>query len=151
MYKDKRMVDVITEITIQAPIAEVWDYTANPDHAPEWYVNIKSAVWKTPKPLRVGSQVSFVAQFLGKKLNYTYEFKELVPRQKLVMQTAEGPFPMETTYTLKKIDEHTTRVTLRNKGIPTGFIKIVSPFMAAMMRNANKKDLIKLKKIIESK
>lgn len=143
------MVDVVTEIIICKPIDIVADYAANPDHAPEWYANIKSADWKTPKPLTVGSKVAFVAHFLGRKLAYTYEFIELIPRQKLVMRTAEGPFPMKTTYTWTAIDDQTTKMTLQNKGNPTGFKKLFAPFIATMMRKANKKDLLDIKKIIE--
>jgi uncharacterized membrane protein len=145
------MVDVFTEIIVNKPLDIVADYAANPDNAPEWYVNIKSADWMTPKPLAVGSQVAFVAYFLGRKLAYTYEFVELIPRQKLVMRTAEGSFPMETTYTWTAIDDKTTKMTLRNKGNPTGFSKLFASLMATMMRKANTKDLINIKKILENK
>jgi hypothetical protein len=112
------MVSVLTEITINKSLDTVADYAGNPDNAPEWYVNIKSAEWKTAKPLVVGSQIAFVAHFLGRKLAYTYETIELIPQRKLVMRTAEGPFPMETTYTWTAIDANTTKMTLQNKGYP---------------------------------
>lgn len=143
------MVTVFTEITINKPFDIVANYATNPDNAPEWYVNIKSVDWKTPKPLRVGSQVTFKAQFLGRQLVYTYEFVEYVPGQKLVMRTAEGPFPMETTYTFETVSNDKTRMTLRNAGEPSGFSKIFAPLMAVMMKKANKKDLELLKQILE--
>ena len=43
--------------------------------------------------------MDFVARFLGRRLAYTYEVVDLVPGERLVMRTADGPFPMETTYT----------------------------------------------------
>ena len=143
------MVDVLTQIDINAPLAKVSEYAANPDNAPEWYVNIKSAKWKTPKPLKIGSKVAFIAHFMGKQLAYTYEFTEYVPGKKLIMRTAEGPFPMETIYTWEALNEHTTRMTLRNRGNPSGFSKIFAPFMAMMMRKSNEKDLKNIKRILE--
>ena len=145
------MINVSTEIVINKPISIVADYAANLDNTPKWYVNIKSAHWKTSKPLAVGSQVAFVAHFLGRKLEYTYEVVELIPQKKLVMRTAEGPFPMETTYTWTAIGDTSTKMTLQNKGNPTGFTKLLKPFMAKMVRRATTKDLINIKKIIESK
>ena len=144
------MVDVKTEIIIHCPIQKVAQYASNPDNVTEWYVNINEVNWKTPKPLKVGSKVAFKAKFLGKELAYTYEFVELIPEQKLVMRTAEGPFPMETTYTWTAIDEKTTKMTLRNAGSPSGFSKLFAPFMAMMMRKANNKDLKLIKKILEN-
>jgi uncharacterized membrane protein len=143
------MVDVFTEINIKRPISEVSAYASNPEHAPEWYINIQSAEWKTDKPLRIGSQIAFKANFLGRELAYVYEIMELVPGEKLVMKTANGPFPMETIYTWNKINDNHTRMTLRNRGVPTGFSKIFSPFMAPMMKRANMKDLRKIKEILE--
>jgi hypothetical protein len=142
-------VDVLTEIVIDRPRERVAAYAGDPSNAPEWYVNIKSVEWKTPPPLAVGSRVAFVARFLGRRLAYTYDFVEWVPGVKLVMRTAEGPFPMETTYTWESAGEGRTRMTLRNRGEPAGFSKIVAPLMAAAMRRANQKDLARLKALLE--
>lgn len=143
------MVDVITSIIIQAPLPEVAAYAANPDNAPEWYANIKSAEWRSSKPLSIGSRIAFIAQFMGKELAYTYEVTEYA-QNKFVMRTAEGPFPMETTYTWEAINDHTTRMTLRNRGNPSGFSKLLAPFMSLMMKKANQKDLNCIKGILEN-
>jgi hypothetical protein len=143
------MLDVKTSTIIKRSIAEVSAYTSDPDNAPEWYVNIHSAEWKTPKPLRVGAMIAFKAKFLRRELAYTYEIVEYDPLHKLVMRTAEGPFPMETTYTYESINDHTTRVTLRNAGKPRGFSRLFAPFMKGAMRRANQKDLEKLKELLE--
>jgi hypothetical protein len=142
-------VDIITETIIDRPLVEVAGYAGNPDNAPEWYVNIESVEWKTPPPMAVGSRLAFVAHFLGRRLAYTYEIVELVPGERLVMRTAEGPFPMETTYTWAAASDRSTRMTLRNRGEPTGFGKLAAPFMAAAMRRANQKDLARLKTTLE--
>jgi uncharacterized protein YndB with AHSA1/START domain len=142
-------VDVSTDIVIARPRDRVAVYAADPDRAPEWYANIKSIRWETPKPLRVGSRLAFIAEFLGRKLAYTYEIVEYVPGRKLVMSTAQGPFPMETTYAWEDTADGGTRMTLRNRGAPAGFSKMMAPFMAFAMRRANRKDLRRLKSILE--
>ncbi|WP_338000961.1 ATPase [Neobacillus terrae] len=108
-----------------------------------------SAEWQTPKPLQVGSRIAFKAHFLRRELAYIYEIAEFIPGQKLIMRTADGPFPMETIYTWEAIDDNSTRMTLRNKGNPTGFSKIFAPLISSMMKRANKKDLKKIKAILE--
>jgi uncharacterized membrane protein len=142
-------VDVLTEIVIDRPVADVAAFAGDPRNAPEWYVNIKSVEWKSVPRLEVGSRVAFIAQFLGRRLAYTYEIVEVVPGARVVMRTAEGPFPMETTYTWQAAGERSTRMTLRNRGEPSGFSKIVAPVMAAAMRQANRKDLARLKALLE--
>jgi uncharacterized protein YndB with AHSA1/START domain len=142
-------VDVRTEVQIAHPRAEVSAYASDPDNATEWYENIEAAEWKSPKPLDVGTRIAFTARFLGRRLTYTYEIVELVPGERLVMRTAEGPFPMETTYAWEDAERGGTRMTLRNRGEPTGLSKLAAPVMAAAMRRANRKDLERLKCLLE--
>ena len=142
-------VDVTTEIVIDRSVSEVSAYAADPDNAPRWYDNIRSVEWKTSPPVQQGSLVAFVAQFLGKRLAYTYEIAEFSPGQRLVMRTQEGPFPMETTYTWVEESPTATRMTLRNAGEPAGFSTVAAPVMSVAMRRANRKDLANLKGILE--
>jgi uncharacterized membrane protein len=142
-------VDVQTETLINRSRDEVAAYAADPTNAPQWYVNIKSVDWKTAPPVSVGSRLAFVAQFLGRRLEYTYEVVDLVPGERLVMRTAEGPFPMETTYTWEQAGDAGTLMTLRNRGEPSGFAKVAAPVMAAAMRRANRNDLAQLKRLLE--
>jgi hypothetical protein len=143
-------VDVQTEIEIDRSRSEVSAYAADPDTATVWYENIEAVEWKTPKPVAVGSRIAFVARFLGRRLAYTYEIKELVPGSRLVMSTADGPFPMETTYTWEDTAGG-TRMTLRNRGEPSGFSTVAAPLMSRAMRRANRRDLLRLKELLENR
>jgi Polyketide cyclase / dehydrase and lipid transport len=143
-------VDVQTEIEIARPREEVAACAADPDNATAWYRNIETVEWKSPRPLAVGTRLAFVAHFLGRQLAYTYEVRHWDPGERFVMSTADGPFAMETTYTWSDSQDGGTRMGLRNRGEPSGFSKLVAPFMAGAMRRANRKDLRRLKAILET-
>ena len=144
-------VDVLTEVEIARPRGEVATYASDPDNATAWYENIKTVEWKTPRQaLSVGARIAFTAAFMGRQLAYTYEITDFVPGERLVMTTADGPFPMETTYTWQETQTGSTKMTLRNRGEPAGFSKLTAPVLAAAMRRANRNDLKRLKAILET-
>jgi uncharacterized membrane protein len=142
-------VDVLTEIEIRRPRDEVSAFAADPANAPAWYKNIKAIEWRTSPPAVVGSRIRFRAQFLGRALDYTYEVRELQPGRRFVMATAQGPFPMETTYTWEDAPDGATKMTLRNRGEPSGFAAVTAPIMTRAMRKANDADLRRLKELLE--
>lgn len=144
-------VDVITQILIERPRHEVAAYAMDPANTPKWYSNIEAMQWKTSPPLQVGSRVAFVAVFLLRRLAYTYEVTELVPDERIAMRTAEGPFPMETSYRFEALTPTSTRMTLRNAGEPSGFSRVLAPMVEMGIRRANQKDLARLKRILEAR
>lgn len=143
-------VDVLSEIVIDRPCEQVAAYAADPSYAPDWYINIASVEWLTDPPVRVGSRMAFVARFLGRRLAYTYEIVEYMPGERLVMRTAQGPFPMETTYTWRADGPDRSWMALRNRGEPVGFSRLVGPFVSLAMRRANRNDLAALKARLET-
>lgn len=149
-YAARVSVDVQTQIQIAVPRDEVAAFAVDPDKATVWYANITSIEWKTPPPLAVGSQIAFTAQFLGRRLAYTYLVREWIPGSRFVMSTDEGPFPMETTYEWEGAAGGGTLMKLRNRGNPSGFAKWAAPMMATSMRRANRKDLTRLKRVLEA-
>jgi uncharacterized membrane protein len=143
-------VDVRTDVVIALPREKVAAYAGDPSNAPEWYVHIVDVEWENRPPLREGSLLAFEARFLGRSLRYTYEVVELVPGERLVMRTARGPFPMETSYTWESLDAYSTRMVLRNRGEPRGFAKYGSRLLATVMKRANRADLTRLKNLLET-
>ncbi|BBZ16073.1 SRPBCC family protein [Mycolicibacterium gadium] len=143
-------VDVVSEIVIARPRSEVATYATDPDNATAWYVNIKSVQWETPRPAVVGSRFCFVARFLGRVLRYTYEVADLRPEKVFVMRTAQGPFPMETTYLWEDGPNDTTKMTLRNRGTPSGLWGLAAPVLARAIKRANAQDLARLKSLLEA-
>jgi uncharacterized membrane protein len=142
-------VDVETTIEIARPRAEVAGFAADPDNVHVWYRNIRRVEWLTDRPLRVGTRLAFAAEFMGRRMAYTYEVAAYEPGERLVMRTADGPFPMETTYVWADGRAGTTVMALRNRGRPAGFSAIATPMMSAAIRRANRGDLRRLKQALE--
>jgi uncharacterized membrane protein len=143
-------VDVEVQAVIDFPVDEVASYAGDPTNAPDWYANIHSVTWRTTPPVKVGSRMDFEAVFLGRRLSYTYEVVDLEHGHRLVMRTADGPFPMETTYTWEPVAGGTS-MKIRNRGAPRGFAKVTAPVMTLAMRRAMRKDLARLARQLSSR
>jgi len=143
-------VDVVETAVIERPIGEVSAFAGDRSNAPTWYRRVSSAEWETDPPITLGSRIAFRTRFMGRDLAYVYEVTEYTPGEQVAMRTAEGPFPMATTYTWRPIGADKTHMTLRNQGEPSGFSSLAAPLMARAMRRAMRQDLTELKRLLES-
>jgi len=143
-------VDVVSEIVIHRARTEVAAYAADPARAPEWFGSVDEIEWLSEPLLSVGAKVAFVSHATRRKLSFLFEVSEYLPDERLVMHTMEGSFPMETTYTWEDHGAGATRMTLRNRGEPTGFLRFAAPLLAPAMRRSIMKDLERLKRRLES-
>ena len=144
-------VDVVTETVIERPREEVFAFAADPSNTTAWYRNIDSVEWLTEPEVAPGSRIRFKARFLGRTLEYTYEIRDVQPGRLLEMSTADGPFPMQTTYEFSDEAEGQTRLALRNRGRPSGFASVSAPLMSRAMKRATSKDLQVLKALLEAR
>jgi len=142
-------VDVTSEIEIKRWVPEVAAFATNPDNAAKWRTSIGSVEWKSPRPLRVGSRLTFNARFLGKKLAYRYEVIDFVPSERLVLRAPQNSFPMETAFTWKPAEMGGTRMTLSRRGELSGFLQWFEPLIALLVGHHNRKDLARLKALLE--
>jgi hypothetical protein len=144
-------VDVEVHTTIDRPRPDVAGYCCDPDNITAWYANVTAVDWETDPPLTVGSRFRFTSEFLGRRLEYTYEVVELVASERFVMRSDRGPFQMETSYTWQDAEDEATWMTLRNSGEPTGFAGLAAPILATAVRRAASQDLARLKAILEGR
>jgi hypothetical protein len=136
-------------IEIDRPRSEVAAFAIDPTRAREWYGDVKDVKWNR-QPVVVGSRLAFVAAFLGKESDYVYEVTELVPGERFAMSRAEGPFPMETAFWWEDIGEGCTRMTLQSSGHPTGLSLLLAPLLRSSMKRSARKDLQRLKSVLEA-
>ena len=142
-------VDVTVETLIQRAKDEVTSYAMNPDNDAEWISGIVTAKMLTEPPLSIGTQVSRVAKFLGKRIEYVLEVVEYDPGSLMQMKSIKGPFPMEVSYQFQETGDGTL-ARIHVKGEANGFFKIASPIMARSVKKSVSNDLKALKQIMES-
>lgn len=84
--------------------------------------------------------MEFVAQCLGRRLAYTYEVVVLTPASGSSCAPNNAHSPWRRRNSGSPVG-YATRMTLRNRGGPSGFSRLAAPFMASAVRRANRKDL----------
>jgi uncharacterized membrane protein len=112
-------------VTVHRPRPEVFTYMDDVAREREWQPSLLEASQDPSGPTRVGTRKRYVSEFLGKRVENTYEAIEVDPGRRVVYRTTRDS-TLQATSEVEWADEGTgTRVTLSVDGRPTGVLRFV--------------------------
>lgn len=142
------MISVEHSVVIDRPIHEVFAFIANVENNPQWQQSVLEARKTSPGPVGVGSTGIEVRQFMGRRMELSFEVTEYEENAKFSFKITSGPMPMAGTETFESV-EGGTRVNLTFQGETGGIFSLAEPIMAGMVRNLVEADCRSLKALLE--
>ena len=142
------MTTVRHSVLIERPIEVVWDYVNDATNNPVWQQPVIE-VRRTGSPVGVGSQIEEVMQFLGRRVEVTWQITEYEPMRRSSVRVAKGPVPMLGSYTFEAVGGG-TRFTIDSELEAHGFFKLAEPVFAKLARREGVSSCETLKDVLEA-
>lgn len=136
-------------VMINRPIEEVFAFAADPAKDPLWQTSIVEIRRDTEGPIEVGSRVTEVRHFLGRRIETTWEVIDYDPPKTSAIKTISGPVPFSGRYSFEPVDGG-TRMTFSFETDASGFFKLAEPVMARMIRREIESNSGHLKDLLEA-
>ena len=143
------MTNVESTIVIDRPVEEVFTYVADPDNIAQWAGPVVESKKTSSGPVGKGTTSTRVTQFLGRKMEATYEITEYQKNKYYEDFTTSGPVPINGRITFDEADGG-TRVTIRGELDGAGFFKLAEPLLARMAKRQTDTDVQTLKDLLEA-
>ena len=143
------MARIEINLVINRPVEEVFAFVSNSENLPRWRSTSLEMKKTSDGSLGVGSTFKGRFIFLGRQFDGNVVVTAHEQNRVYVSKMAEGPFPLETGYTLEPV-ENGTRVTFVAEGEPGGFFKLAEPLVVSMAKRAYTTDLQNLKEMLEA-
>jgi len=108
------MTKIQTEIIINAPIGEVFEYYTNPDNIKQSWPSdiIKESENISGQSNEEGSEIKVEGQYMGKREEMIIEVTQKEPNQGLVTRQTEGPF--QSWESIQEFQSNGDKATLIN-------------------------------------
>ena len=143
------MARIEINLVINRPVEEVFAFVSNSENLPRWRSTSLEVKKTSEGPLGVGSTFRGRFTFLGRQFDGNVVVTAHEPNRVFVSKMAEGPFPLETGYTLEPV-ENGTHIAFVVNGEPGGFFKLAEPLVVSMAKRAYETDLQNLKEMMEA-
>lgn len=136
-------------IEIERPVEEVFDFISRPENFPLWQESLLEIRREAEGPLRVGSEVTEVRSFMGRRMETTWTCTEHEPCERSSIEEDEGLVPFKGTFELEALGGSTLFTwTVETPG-PRG-IKVPGAIVGRMVRRQLAVDSERLKELLET-
>ena len=141
--------ETTTRIIIERPADLVFEVVADMSRNPEWQRGMKSCIWTSEAPIRVGSTYDQVAEFLTRKIVTSFEVVEFEPDRKIRIKSVKSTFPLDITRSVKPTGEFRCEVTAIVTGEPSGVLKWLDPLTKRLVARSVRQDYQRLKVLLD--
>jgi hypothetical protein len=143
------MVSVTESILMDCPADEVFAFIGNYEHDPQWRAGVFEMQHDPPGKARVGTKTHEVMRFMGQKMVNHAVVVEYEMGHKTAFRTISSALSA-SGYRLVEQQGQQTRFTYHAQSELSGLYKWLSPFIVWTFRRRVKRDLKRLKEIVES-
>lgn len=143
------MVNVETSIIINRPIEEVFAFVTDIRNSSLWDSGLVDIQQTPQSPLGMGTRITEVRKFLGRKMETNSEVVEYEPPTKYTRKGTGGPFPITGSLTFEPTAEG-TKLTWIFKMQPGGFFALAEPLIARSLKKALESGLGTAKGLLEN-
>ncbi len=143
------MIKLEHTVDINRPVEEVFSFITNHENDAQWRAGLVESKRTSEGPVGVGSTGTDVLQFLGRRIESSYELTEFEENRKLGFKTTSGPIPMEGGYTMESAGGG-TKVAFTIQGDSGGFFRLAEPILARMVKRQVVSDFGNLKDLLEA-
>ena len=142
------MIKLEQSIVINRPVEEVYDFVTDVEKASQWRSGVVESKKISAEPA-VGATASEVMQFMGRRMETTYEITEYEPNKRFGFKVISGPVPMEGVYAFESV-EGGTKLDFTVEGDAGGFFRLAEPILARMVKRQVETDFSNLKDLLEA-
>jgi carbon monoxide dehydrogenase subunit G len=143
------MTTITQSVTVERPVAEVWDFISNFENTTRWSRGVLAARQTSHGPLGVGSTLQTVVKAFGRRRTADYLVTEFQPNHAFAFQVSSGPMSSRARYSLEPAGVG-TRLTASGEAEATGLYKLLAPILVRIVKRHSEDDLANLKRILEA-
>ena len=140
---------VETEVFVERPVPEVFDFVADQTNAPTWQRDLDDVQRLTSGELRVGTEHEFVRTFAGRRIRSSNRFTRYEPPRYVEFEIPQGWLTGKASYRVKPLNAGAS-VESRIALTAGGPMRLLEPLLARAIRRDTARDEAQLKRLLET-